>query len=140
MLSSSGTNLTFDASVDDLARVVPDLPGPGRVTGDVHQDGAAYVGTVQLDAPQGINLTADGRYEDGASRATVTGSLDDLGVFVPQLPGEAQLVRLLQQRREPSPQLQREGGLVQFRAAGPTLEPDGTEYAFDQRVVMHGEA
>ncbi|MGR3804959.1 translocation/assembly module TamB domain-containing protein [Marinibacterium profundimaris] len=90
-LSSTGTQLTFDAEVDDLARVVPDLPGPGRITGDLQQDGEAYVGNVDLTAPKGISLTANGRYEDGASRANVQGSLDDLGVFVPQLPGEAQL-------------------------------------------------
>ena len=120
VLSSAGTNLTFDASVDDLARVVPDLPGPGRVTGDVHQDGAAYVGTVQLDAPQGINLTADGRYEDGASRATVTGSLDDLGVFVPQLPGEAQLAANVEQNGE-----EIEGDLSLTTADGSEIKADG---------------
>lgn len=100
VVSSDNTNLTFDAEVDDLARVVPELPGPGKLSGDVQQDGDALVGKVSLTAPRGINLTADGRYVDGGSQAHVDGSLDDLGIFVPQMPGAAQIVADVEQSGE----------------------------------------
>ncbi|WP_428928107.1 translocation/assembly module TamB domain-containing protein [Marinibacterium sp. SX1] len=97
VLASEGTRMTFDAEVDDLARVLPDLPGPARLTGDVHGEGEGLVGNVSLTGPRGISLTADGRYEDGASQAHVDGSLDDLGIFLPQLPGAAQILADVQQ-------------------------------------------
>ncbi|MBB97519.1 MAG: hypothetical protein CML68_23335 [Rhodobacteraceae bacterium] len=97
VLSSGETNLTFDADVADLSPVLAELDGPGQLSGRVQQDGAAYVGNVSLTAPRGISLTADGRYEDGASEAHVDGSLDDLGIFLPQLPGAAQVIADVQQ-------------------------------------------
>ncbi|MAC76922.1 MAG: hypothetical protein CML66_02560 [Rhodobacteraceae bacterium] len=100
VVRSEGTQLTFDAEVDDLGRAIPELPGPGKLSGDVHEEGDALVGKVSLSAPRGISLTADGRYVDGASQAHVDGSLDDLGIFVPQMPGAAQIVADVEQSGE----------------------------------------
>ncbi|MEM8731885.1 MAG: translocation/assembly module TamB domain-containing protein [Pseudomonadota bacterium] len=120
-LSSSATSLTFNAAIDDLARVLPQLPGAGQLTGEVDQMGSAYVGNVSLTAPNGINLIADGRYEQGASEARIQGGLDDLGVFVPQMPGKADLSGNVTQSGDDFT------GTLQLSAAdGSKMSADGT--------------
>lgn len=138
-LSSQTTQLRFDAEIDDLARVVPDLPGPGTLSGDVRTEGKALVGTVNLKAPRGISLAADGRYEEGATRAELNGQIDDLGIFVEQFPGAAQLVAQLDQSGEAytgSLRLLTEGG-SQVNADG-VYGPGQTTARFDANLVDLG--
>ena len=139
VLRSQGTQLSFDAEIDDLARVVPDLPGPGTLSGDVRTDGDALVGNVSLKAPRGISLDADGRYVDGGSQAEINGQIDDLGIFVAQFPGAAQIVAQVDQSGEAY-----SGSLRLFTEGGSQVNADGvygpgqTTARFDANLVDLG--
>ncbi|MGV6849287.1 MAG: translocation/assembly module TamB domain-containing protein [Marinibacterium sp.] len=100
VMRSNGTDLQFAASVDDLARSVPELPGPARISGQMTGRAGIYDGQLDLEAPKGIALRADGRFGPGQTRAKLTGGLDDLGVFVSQLPGPARISGTLSERGE----------------------------------------
>ena len=87
-IRSAGTQLTFEAALDDLGRVVPAAPGPVTLTGDVTHDGDTAAGTVALRAPNQSAVTAEGTLgNDGAIDARYDAVLNRLEVFVPQLAG-----------------------------------------------------
>ncbi|MFK7753087.1 MAG: translocation/assembly module TamB domain-containing protein [Sedimentitalea sp.] len=87
-VESTGTALTFQAELDDLGRVVPSIPGPVTLSGDVTQDNGALAGSVRLRAPAGAQVDLRGRQEaDGAADVTFDAELAELARYVEQLPG-----------------------------------------------------
>ena len=85
---SNGTELSFDAALDDLGRVVASAPGPVTLAGAVTHDGGTAEGTFTLNAPHETSVKAEGTVgNDGAIDARYDAVLNRLGVFVPQLAG-----------------------------------------------------
>ncbi len=52
-------DLTLTASLDDLARVMPDLPGPVTVSGTASQRRDTWTADLDIDAPGGAQMTLD---------------------------------------------------------------------------------
>lgn len=70
---SSGS-LSYQVSVANVGLLVPDLRGPGRVTGTAERQGNAFVIDAAGQGPGGIELAARGRVTADASRLDLTTS------------------------------------------------------------------
>lgn len=85
------TNLNFDAKLDDLARVLPDVSGPVTVSGDVVQNESGMTGKIRANGPNGSMAKVDGTMSpDGAVDVTYDALLEKVERFVPQLAGAVQ--------------------------------------------------
>lgn len=89
VLRSQGSDLEFDARLDDLAMVFPEMAGPVTVSGDVAQDDSGtFKGTVNLAGPQSTFAEIDGTLApDGVATADFDVRLARAELFVPQITG-----------------------------------------------------
>lgn len=88
VLKPGEADLAFRAALDDLARVVPAVPGPVTLAGDLVQQGTAVMGELRLAGPHSSFAVAEGRMEaSGALDATYRVQAGGIERFVPQLPG-----------------------------------------------------
>lgn len=89
VLSSTGSDLEFEAALDDLARVLPELSGPLQLKGDVHRDQDGRLsGALRLDGPQASFADLSGTLEpDGTAMLTYSAELDQIERFVPEMYG-----------------------------------------------------
>jgi len=90
-VTSSESNLTFDANLDDLGRILPQAPGPVTLDGTVtHQDQTAS-GQVRLRAPNETFADLEGTVEgSGAVDVTFKAGVTELDRFVQGLDGALQ--------------------------------------------------
>lgn len=87
-LNSTASALTFDASVDDLGRALPQVSGALTVKGDVKQDGSAWTGDVSLKGPYDSFADLDGTFDlSGPTAVDFDAAFNQLQKFVPQLDG-----------------------------------------------------
>ncbi len=61
----------IDASIGDLSRLVPDLPGPASVQMTVQQSGANYIVNGTANGPSGASARFDGSVAGDGSRAAI---------------------------------------------------------------------
>ncbi len=88
VLDPTGTDLTFSAALDDLGRVLPELPGKVTVRGSVTQDGHGWRAGARLDAPQGSFADLTARLApDGPAEIGFKGELVRLERLLPDFPG-----------------------------------------------------
>jgi len=88
-VSSNGSDLEFEAALDDLARILPEIAGPLSLRGDVSQDqGGTLNGKVRLDGPQSSFADIKGTLEpDGSAMLDYSAELDRIERFVPEMSG-----------------------------------------------------
>ncbi|MDU9005071.1 translocation/assembly module TamB domain-containing protein [Sedimentitalea todarodis] len=87
-MRSSDTNMEFNARLDDLARIVPDLSGPVVIKGDLVQTPSAATGKLRVTGPSESFADLDGSLSpDGAVDVTYEAELGGVEKFVPQLVG-----------------------------------------------------
>lgn len=85
---SDAAGLDFSARLDNLARLVPEAPGPLTMKGQVSQSGKAYSGTVRLDGPRESFADLDGTLaEDGSIALDFDALLARIERFAPDFPG-----------------------------------------------------
>lgn len=90
---SRGSDLTFEAQLDDISRVVKELSGPVSLKGDVTQDSAGTLsGKVRVDAPDASFADLAGSMaKDGAIDLTFLAQLGDVSQFVKEVSGPVSL-------------------------------------------------
>ncbi len=86
-IRTGAADLTLSARLDDLGRVLPALPGPMQIDGQLQQDGTNLTAALRLDGPGETGGTLDARTNGNELRLNFDGALDDLAVFVPALRG-----------------------------------------------------
>ncbi len=88
-VSSNGSDLEFEAKLDDLARVLPEVSGPLSLNGDVSQDqGGILTGKLRLDGPKTSFADLKGTLDpDGSARLAFSAELDRIERFVPEMSG-----------------------------------------------------
>ena len=88
-IASAGSDLTFEAALDDLARVLPEISGPLTLNGDMRQDQDGIVnGKLRLDGPQSSFADLAGTLDpDGSAKLAYTAELDRIERFVPEMHG-----------------------------------------------------
>jgi translocation and assembly module TamB len=85
---SGNASLSFEANLDDLARVIPEVTGPLTMKGDVRQSGKTTSGTVRVDGPSESFADLEGTLaENGAIDVTFDALLARIERFVPEFPG-----------------------------------------------------
>lgn len=85
---SSDTNMEFNARLDDLARVVPDLSGPVVIRGDLVRTPSATTGKLRVTGPADSFADLDGSLSpDGSVDLTYETVLGGIEKVVPQLVG-----------------------------------------------------
>ncbi|SFU19922.1 translocation/assembly module TamB domain-containing protein [Sedimentitalea nanhaiensis] len=85
---SGGTDLEFNARLDDVNRVVPQMNGPLTLKGDVSQTLTQISGTVRLDGPDNSFADVQGMLAtDGDIDLTYDVTLNRTEQFLPQFPG-----------------------------------------------------
>lgn len=89
-LRSQGANLTFQAQLDDISRVLKEVSGPLSLKGDVTQDSAGTLaGKVRLDGPEVSFADLTGTLAtDGTIALTYDAMLDRAERFVPEIRGK----------------------------------------------------
>lgn len=81
-------DVTFRARLDDLAPLVPALPGPVTLSGDLTQQGSDVSGELRLAGPNSSFAVANGTaHQDGAVEMTYRARLGGLDRLVPALDG-----------------------------------------------------
>ncbi|MEM8850864.1 MAG: translocation/assembly module TamB domain-containing protein [Pseudomonadota bacterium] len=74
-LTGAAPQADFDLSIPNIAPLVPDIPGPLRVTGTAVQRGTAWALDVDAQGPSGVQATVAGVVEGGGTLdLSVTGS------------------------------------------------------------------
>ncbi|WP_146346033.1 translocation/assembly module TamB domain-containing protein [Phaeobacter marinintestinus] len=87
-LASTDSALTFQAAIDNLGRVLPQVSGPLTLNGDVKQDGTAWDGDVSLKGPHSSFADLTGRFDPkGTTDVDFEAAFSQLERFVPQLEG-----------------------------------------------------
>lgn len=88
-VSSTGSDLTFKATLDDIARVLPEASGPLDLTGKVSQGPDGVVsGVVNLKGPQSSFADLTGSVDpDGSVKLSYDAALDRIERFVPEMNG-----------------------------------------------------
>ena len=88
-IASTGSDLEFEAALDDLARVLPEVSGPLQLNGDVRQDQDGILsGKLRLDGPQSSFADVTGTLDpDGSAALAYTAELDRIERFVPEMGG-----------------------------------------------------
>ncbi len=88
-LRSDGGNATFDARLDDLARILPKVSGPLTLKGDVVRTETGTTGKVRADGPTGSFAVLDGGITaEGDINVDVDATLARVERFVPEIVGE----------------------------------------------------
>ncbi|MBI6630194.1 translocation/assembly module TamB domain-containing protein [Pontibaca salina] len=87
-LRTEDSTLTFNARLDDLARVVPQVSGPLTVKGDLKHEGTDWTGTVRATGPNDAFANLNGRYStDGSGDVTFDAAVTQFERFVPEIRG-----------------------------------------------------
>lgn len=86
-LRSSGGTVTAQGRLDDLARVLPDHPGPVTFDVDASDDGAGWRVDAALNAPYNSALTVAGVATGPEMDVTIDLSVPDVAPLVPDLSG-----------------------------------------------------
>lgn len=87
-LNSTDTTMSFNARLDDMARVLPEFPGPLDLTGDLAQDGKKWSGEIRLDGPHSSFADLSGTATTkGDADVTFEAAFDKLERFLPDFPG-----------------------------------------------------
>ncbi|MCB1339567.1 MAG: translocation/assembly module TamB domain-containing protein [Pseudooceanicola sp.] len=87
-LRTGEADLTFRAALDDLGVVVPALPGPVTLAGDLAQRGESVTGEVRLTAPGGTSAVVNGTARtSGAVNVAYRAQFSALSRLVPALEG-----------------------------------------------------
>lgn len=87
-LRTEDSTLTFNARLDDLARVVPKASGPVTVKGDLKHKDDDWTGTVRAEGPNEAFATLKGRYsDDGSGDVTFDAAVTQVERFVPEIRG-----------------------------------------------------
>ncbi|MCV6586626.1 MAG: translocation/assembly module TamB domain-containing protein [Marinibacterium sp.] len=91
-LSSTGTQADLTATLDDLGKVVPQLPGPASLRATLAQDDTVWTGDLRVDGPDAIFATLTGDVTTtGGADLDLDAAFPGLERFVPQLVGTATL-------------------------------------------------
>ena len=86
---SGATTLSLSASLDDLARVIPEAPGPIEIEGDLQHQGADWSGDLQAHGSHGSFARLSGTARaDGTAEVTYAATLSRLERFAPEFPGD----------------------------------------------------
>ncbi|MAY89126.1 MAG: translocation/assembly module TamB [Pseudooceanicola sp.] len=90
-IRSTASDFDFRARLDDLARIVPQSPGPVTLSGDLRHQGEVVNARVQFRAPDATtaNITAT-LQADGAADIDYIATVNGLEKFVPALNGTLQ--------------------------------------------------
>lgn len=87
-INSEGAKLTFDAMLDDLARVTTSTSGALKLAGNVTQKGDGWTGEMRLDGPESSYVDVTGKIDrNAAADIDYTAELNQLERFVPDFPG-----------------------------------------------------
>jgi translocation and assembly module TamB len=88
-LSSSGSDLEFEAKLNDLALVLPEVSGPLNLRGNINQDtGGTLTGKLRLDGPQSSFADLTGAvHPNGTAKLEYSAELDRIERFVPEMSG-----------------------------------------------------
>ncbi|MBK0326474.1 translocation/assembly module TamB domain-containing protein [Rhodobacteraceae bacterium F11138] len=88
VLRKDDANLDFDARLDNLARVVPQAPGPLTAKGSIKQQGDVVNGSLRIDGPTDSYADLGGTMQpDGSIKLDFDAALARLQRFVPEFPG-----------------------------------------------------
>ncbi|NRB33658.1 MAG: translocation/assembly module TamB domain-containing protein [Rhodobacteraceae bacterium] len=82
-LQSGGAELNLVAELDNLARIVPDLPGPVRLEADITRDSGPLVAMVDLSAPKGAGGEIRAQLDGDQAEAELSLGAVDLGPLLP---------------------------------------------------------
>lgn len=128
-LRSVGTQMTLKARLDDLARILPDLPGPVTIAGDVAHQGKSWSVALGVDAPGGAKADLQAMIPtDIIDTVTLDLSVSE--------PANGPLSQLLQIRGQPPLALTISGtGPVSDFAADITLSTDAVERLSGQVTI-----
>ena len=90
--AAAGSALAVNANMPDLGPLVPALPGPARVTGDILVDvQGVWLAELTAELPKDISATLTAKPQGDGARISYQANVGDVGVFVPQLPGPGQV-------------------------------------------------
>jgi len=78
-------NISLEAELDNLARLVPDLPGPARLEGSARQSGDRLLIDAAATGPGGLGLSLDGNMSSDFSNAEEIDFDGALSVNAPDL-------------------------------------------------------
>ena len=112
-VKSGDTNFSFNAKLDNLARVIPKLSGPFTITGDATQTDTGFKGKVRAHGPNGSFATLDGVMSpEGAIDVDYDATIGEIERFVPQVVGAV--------RAQGRAERQNDAWTVSSRINGPT--------------------
>lgn len=86
---SSGTELELEAELDDLARLVPEAPGPLRIAGSMRETDGTWAGQMRVKGPTESRADLQGTYatDSGAIDLSYDAQLNRIERFVSDLRG-----------------------------------------------------
>ena len=130
----TGGEVDFDATLADLGRFVPQLPGAASATGTVRRLEDGWAVDADVSAPAGTRATVTAVQAPSGISAEFDARLGDVSVFVPQLSGAATATGTAEQV---------EGGFrLDVAATGPgglTAEISGV-YGAESDLAISGQA
>ncbi|WP_299043245.1 translocation/assembly module TamB domain-containing protein [uncultured Tateyamaria sp.] len=91
-LSPDGTGVTLNATVGDIAALVPQVDGDIALTATANQTDGAWQFDTQIDGPADARAAITGLLDDGRLTARYDVAAPDLAAFAPGVPGGATLV------------------------------------------------
>ncbi len=94
-LSGAAAELDILAEIENLAPCVAQLPGPARLKATVSDFTGDLAVMAELSAPKGLSARVQGTPLGDAGMLNLTADLSNLGVFVPQLPGPANIAAVV---------------------------------------------
>ncbi len=97
-LQTGQADVQFDARLDDVALVAPQIDGPLQVSGSALHDGRGWSVDVEASGPYGLAAVVGGRVTgENTPDIRFNASLPDVRPLVPQLPGGATIKGTAQQ-------------------------------------------
>lgn len=85
-------DVTYEASLDDVGRVLGGVSGPVSLEGSARRDAVAWTVALDASAPEQGTITLEAQVPDeGDAEVDFDASVADLGAYVPQLPGPAEI-------------------------------------------------
>ena len=98
----TSVDVTYSARLDDVGRLTDQVSGPATLSGTARREGPLGAGdeapgrwevTLDAEAPEQGTVTLQATVPDeGTAEARFDASVADLGAYVPQLPGRAEIV------------------------------------------------
>lgn len=89
VVRSNGSDLSVEAVLDDLARLLPEAPGRLTASGDLAETDGVFTGTVQVTGPSSSRADLSGRFErdTGAVSLAYEATVNRIERFVSELRG-----------------------------------------------------